>query len=73
LRPADELGDIFADAYELAVTSGRNYSPGDQLSYYIKATPKRSQLTKLPNVPVSLTLRTATKTSIITWESSMTS
>jgi len=30
-----------AAAYELAVTSGRNYKPGDQISYYIKATPKK--------------------------------
>ncbi len=30
-----------AAAYELAIASGRNYKPGDQLSYYIKATPKK--------------------------------
>jgi DNA polymerase, archaea type len=30
-----------AAAYELAVASGRNYKPGDQVSYYIKATPKK--------------------------------
>jgi DNA polymerase elongation subunit (family B) len=30
-----------AAAYELAVTSGRNYKPGDQISYYVKATPKK--------------------------------
>jgi DNA polymerase I len=30
-----------AAAYELALTSGRNYRPGDQISYYIKATPKK--------------------------------
>jgi DNA polymerase, archaea type len=30
-----------AAAYELALASGRNYKPGDQLSYYIKATPKK--------------------------------
>src|SRR5438045_6954082 len=28
-------------AYELALVSGRNYKPGDQISYYIKATPKK--------------------------------
>ena len=28
-------------AYELAAASGRNYKPGDQISYYIKATPKK--------------------------------
>ena len=28
-------------AYELALASGRNYRPGDQVSYYIKATPKK--------------------------------
>jgi DNA polymerase elongation subunit (family B) len=28
-------------AYELALASGRNYKPGDQVSYYIKATPKK--------------------------------
>ncbi len=28
-------------AYELAVASGRAYKPGDQISYYIKATPKK--------------------------------
>ena len=28
-------------AYELALASGRNYRPGDQISYYIKATPKK--------------------------------
>jgi DNA polymerase elongation subunit (family B) len=30
-----------AAAYELALTSGRSYKPGDQISYYIKATPKK--------------------------------
>jgi DNA polymerase, archaea type len=30
-----------AAAYELAIASGRNYRPGDQVSYYIKATPKK--------------------------------
>ena len=30
-----------AAAYELALASGRSYKPGDQVSYYIKATPKR--------------------------------
>jgi DNA polymerase elongation subunit (family B) len=30
-----------AAAYELALTSGRNYKPGDQISYYIKVTPKK--------------------------------
>src|SRR5437773_3591787 len=30
-----------ATAYELALASGRNYKPGDQISYYIKATPKK--------------------------------
>ncbi len=30
-----------AAAYELALSSGRNYRPGDQISYYIKATPKK--------------------------------
>src|SRR5262245_28717372 len=30
-----------AAAYELALISGRNYRPGDQISYYIKATPKK--------------------------------
>jgi DNA polymerase I len=30
-----------AAAYELALTSDRNYKPGDQISYYIKATPKK--------------------------------
>jgi DNA polymerase, archaea type len=30
-----------AAAYELALGSGRNYKPGDQVSYYIKATPKK--------------------------------
>ncbi len=30
-----------AAAYELAVASGRNYKPGDQISYYVKATPKK--------------------------------
>jgi DNA polymerase I len=28
-------------AYELAVASGRAYKPGDQISYYVKATPKK--------------------------------
>ena len=28
-------------AYELALASGRNYRPGDQISYYIKTTPKK--------------------------------
>ncbi len=28
-------------AYELALASGRNYRPGDQISYYIKATSKK--------------------------------
>jgi DNA polymerase elongation subunit (family B) len=30
-----------AAAYELALTSGRNYKPGDQISYYVKATSKK--------------------------------
>src|SRR5438034_658603 len=30
-----------AAAYELALASRRNYKPGDQISYYIKATPKK--------------------------------
>jgi len=30
-----------AAAYELAGASGRNYRPGDQISYYIKSTPKK--------------------------------
>ncbi|MFZ1220239.1 MAG: DNA polymerase domain-containing protein [Chthoniobacterales bacterium] len=30
-----------AAAYELAVASGRDYKPGEQISYYIKATPKK--------------------------------
>jgi DNA polymerase elongation subunit (family B) len=30
-----------AAAYELALANGRNYKPGDQISYYIKATPKK--------------------------------
>jgi DNA polymerase elongation subunit (family B) len=30
-----------AAAYELALASGRNYKPGDQVSYYIKNTPKK--------------------------------
>jgi DNA polymerase elongation subunit (family B) len=30
-----------AAAYELALASGRNYKPGDQVSYYIRATPKK--------------------------------
>ena len=30
-----------AAAYELALAGGRNYKPGDQISYYIKATPKK--------------------------------
>src|SRR5438477_634313 len=29
-----------AAAYELALASGRTYKPGDQISYYIKASPK---------------------------------
>jgi DNA polymerase, archaea type len=28
-------------AYELALASGRNYKPGDQISYYIRATQKK--------------------------------
>jgi DNA polymerase I len=30
-----------AAAYELALASGRAYRPGDQISYYIKSTPKK--------------------------------
>ncbi|MEY2526698.1 MAG: hypothetical protein QOE73_1469 [Verrucomicrobiota bacterium] len=30
-----------AAAYELALASGRDYRPGDQVSYYIKSTPKK--------------------------------
>src|SRR5436305_7536118 len=30
-----------AAAYELALVSGRSYKPGDQVSYYIKTTPKK--------------------------------
>src|SRR6201984_2947689 len=29
-----------AAAYELAIASGRNYKPGDQISYYIRSQPK---------------------------------
>ena len=32
-----------AAAYELALASGRNYKPGDQISYYVKATPEKSR------------------------------
>jgi DNA polymerase I len=31
-----------AAAYELALASGRDYRPGDQISYYVKATPKKA-------------------------------
>src|SRR5437762_10867556 len=31
-----------ASAYELALASGRAYKPGDQVSYYIKSTPKKA-------------------------------
>jgi DNA polymerase, archaea type len=37
----DAGGRNRAAAYELALTSGRNYKPGDQISYYVKATPKK--------------------------------
>jgi DNA polymerase elongation subunit (family B) len=30
-----------AAAYELALASGRNYKPGEQVSYYVKETPKK--------------------------------
>ena len=30
-----------AAAYELALASGHNHKPGDQISYYIRATPKK--------------------------------
>src|SRR6202140_4479045 len=30
-----------AAAYELALASGRDYKPGEQINYYIKATPKK--------------------------------
>jgi DNA polymerase elongation subunit (family B) len=30
-----------AAAYELALASGRNYKPGEQVSYYVKGTPKK--------------------------------
>jgi len=30
-----------AAAYELALASGHAYKPGDQISYYIKSTPKK--------------------------------
>src|SRR5213596_4323989 len=30
-----------AAAYELALASGRNHKPGDQISYYIRATPQK--------------------------------
>src|SRR5216110_2291659 len=30
-----------AAAYELALASGRAYKPGDRISYYVKATPKK--------------------------------
>src|SRR5437660_7807732 len=30
-----------AAAYELAIASSRNYRPGNQISYYIRATPKK--------------------------------
>src|SRR5438046_10696184 len=31
-----------AAAYELALASSRAYKPGDQVSYYIKSTPKKA-------------------------------
>ena len=30
-----------AAAYELALASGRDYRPGEQISYYVKTTPKK--------------------------------
>ena len=30
-----------AAAYELAIASGHAYKPGDQMSYYVNATPKK--------------------------------
>src|SRR5438045_6646852 len=30
-----------AAAYELALASGRDYRPGQQVSYYVKSTPKK--------------------------------
>jgi DNA polymerase, archaea type len=40
-RKLRRLRNKRAAAYELALASGRNYKPGDQISYYIKATPKK--------------------------------
>src|SRR5437879_1950951 len=31
-----------AAAYDIARASGRSYKPGDQISYYVKATPKKA-------------------------------
>src|SRR5438046_1646213 len=39
-----------AAAYELALASGRNYKPGDQISYYIKATPKKVPAYEAPKL-----------------------
>ena len=51
-------------AYELALASGRNYRPGDQISYYIKATPKKVPAYEAARLASDFTHKIATKTSI---------
>jgi DNA polymerase elongation subunit (family B) len=53
-----------AAAHELALASGRNYKPGDQISY-ITATPKKFRRTRLRNLLAISTRRTLTKAWII--------
>ena len=59
-----------AAAYELALTSGRAYRPGDQISYYIRAT-KKVPAYEAAKLASDFDPKTATKTSITTSPNSM--
>ena len=53
-----------AAAYELALTSGRNYRPGDQISYYITGAGKKNSPPTRTRSSRQISIRkTATKTS----------
>jgi hypothetical protein len=57
-------------AYEFALVSSRNFKPGDQISYYIKATPKKIAAYKAAKPATEFGPKTATKISSITSRSS---
>ena len=60
-------------AYELALASGRNYRPGDQIITTSKRLQKKFPPTKPPNRRANSTRKIATKTSITMSRNSMNS